>query len=123
MSEYMLLIFFLFTSLAEIEELITKNGGKIVELDNPKLTHIVLDQRDVGRRIELMTRTSKYVFFFYLYLCILLTQNRPKRRNIVISDWIQACLDEETLLDEECECSNCIYRRIVAESAVVAFMP
>ncbi|KAK7686237.1 DNA ligase (ATP) [Cerrena zonata] len=71
-------------SLAEIEELITKNGGKIVELDNPKLTHIVLDQRDVGRRIELMTRTSK-----------------PKRRNIVISDWIQACLDEETLLDEE----------------------
>jgi len=25
---------------------------------------------------------------------------RPKRRNLVLSEFIQACLDEETLLDE-----------------------
>ena len=48
-----------FTSLADIEEQITKNGGRIVDLNDPKLTHIVLDQRDASRRIELMTRTSK----------------------------------------------------------------
>lgn len=29
--------------------------------------------------------------------------SRPKRRRLVISDYIQACLDEETLLDEEGE--------------------
>ncbi|KAF8551211.1 ATP-dependent DNA ligase [Imleria badia] len=63
---------------------IEENGGKIVDLDNPKLTHVVLDKRDVSRRVTLMQRTSK-----------------PKRRRLVISDYIQACLDEETLLDEE----------------------
>jgi len=63
---------------------IEENGGKIVDLDNPKLTHVVLDKRDVSRRITLMQRTSQ-----------------PKRRRLVISDYIQACLDEETLLDEE----------------------
>ena len=38
---------------------IEENGGKIVDLDNPKLTHIVLDKRDVSRRIALMQRTSQ----------------------------------------------------------------
>ncbi|KDR80522.1 hypothetical protein GALMADRAFT_240825 [Galerina marginata CBS 339.88] len=64
--------------------LILENGGKIVDLDDPKLTHVVLDKRDESRRLELMKRTSK-----------------PKRRHLVISDYIQACLDEGTLLDEE----------------------
>ncbi|KAH0836356.1 hypothetical protein J3R83DRAFT_7909 [Lanmaoa asiatica] len=63
---------------------IEENGGKIVDLNNPKLTHVVLDKRDVSRRIILMQLTSK-----------------PKRRRLVISDYIQACIDEETLLDEE----------------------
>lgn len=67
-----------------IEESIVSEGGKIVDLDEPKLTHIVLDKRDVSRRKELMKRTSK-----------------PKRRNLVLSDFVQACIEESSLLDEE----------------------
>ncbi|KAI0051030.1 DNA ligase IV [Auriscalpium vulgare] len=70
-------------SFSELSKLITENGGRISDVDDPKLTHIVLDKRDASRRHELIQRTSK-----------------PKRRNMVISDFIQACLDEETLLDE-----------------------
>lgn len=60
------------------------NGGRIVELDDPKLTHVVLDKRDTSRRLTLNERTSK-----------------PKRRRLVLADYISACLAEETLLDEE----------------------
>ena len=38
------------------------NGGKIVDLDDPKLTHVVLDKRDTARRKKLMKQTSRYVF-------------------------------------------------------------
>ncbi|KAF8347685.1 DNA ligase 4 [Amanita rubescens] len=69
---------------SDISKSIIANGGKIVDLDNPKLTHIVLDKRDDSRRISLMQYTSK-----------------PRRRHLVISDYIQACLDEGTLLDED----------------------
>ncbi|PPQ67701.1 hypothetical protein CVT24_002757 [Panaeolus cyanescens] len=68
---------------ATVEKLIVENGGKIVGLDEPKLTHVVLDQRDQSRRLELIKRTSQ-----------------PKRRHLVISEFIQTCLDEGTLLDE-----------------------
>ncbi|KAF9563995.1 ATP-dependent DNA ligase [Agrocybe pediades] len=68
----------------EVAKMITEHGGKIVDLDDPKMTHVVLDKRDDSRRVELIKRTSK-----------------PKRRHLVISEFIQACLDEETLLDEE----------------------
>ncbi|KAL0953630.1 hypothetical protein HGRIS_004835 [Hohenbuehelia grisea] len=71
-------------SFAELSKTILDNGGKVVELDEPKLTHVVIDKRDDSRRVELMKRTAK-----------------PKRRHLVISDFIQACLDEETLLDED----------------------
>ncbi|KAJ3515533.1 hypothetical protein NLJ89_g1703 [Agrocybe chaxingu] len=71
-------------SLVRLSKLITDNGGKVVDLDEPKLTHIVIDRRDDSRRLELMRRTSK-----------------PKRRHLIISDFIQTCLDEGTLLDEE----------------------
>jgi len=70
--------------LVKVSRSIVENGGKIVDLDDPKLTHVVLDKRDVSRRIHLMQLTSK-----------------PKRRRLVISDYVQASLDEETLLDEE----------------------
>lgn len=46
-------------SLTKVLKLITDNGGKIVDLANPKLTHIVLDSRDITRRKDLMNRTSK----------------------------------------------------------------
>lgn len=48
---------FSFTSLSQ---LITENGGRVVDLNEPKLTHIVIDKRDDSRRLELMKRTSKY---------------------------------------------------------------
>ncbi|KAF8159664.1 DNA ligase IV [Crassisporium funariophilum] len=69
---------------AELSALITEHGGKVVGLEEPKMTHIVVDKRDESRRLELMRRTSK-----------------PKRRNLVIAEYIQACLDEGTLLDED----------------------
>ncbi|KAJ7504480.1 DNA ligase IV [Mycena galericulata] len=71
-------------SFAELAKLISDNGGKVVDLDDPKLTHVVIDKRDDSRRVELMKRTSK-----------------PKRRHMVIAEFIQACLDEATLLDED----------------------
>ncbi|KAJ3559037.1 hypothetical protein NM688_g581 [Phlebia brevispora] len=68
----------------EISRLITENGGRIVGLDEPKLTHIIVDKRDISRRVALIRRTSK-----------------PKRRHLVLSEFIHACLDEDTLLDED----------------------
>lgn len=35
---------------------------------------------------------------------LILTIFRPRRRYLIISDFIQACLDEETLLDEDGTC-------------------
>jgi DNA ligase-4 len=46
-------------SFSDISKSIVANGGKIVDLDNPKLTHILLDKRDDSRRISLMQYTSK----------------------------------------------------------------
>jgi len=71
-------------SLARIANLIEDNGGKIVNLDDSKLTHLVLDKRDDSRRRELMKRTSK-----------------PKHRNLVLSDFVEACIEENTLLNED----------------------
>ncbi|KAF5316619.1 hypothetical protein D9619_006679 [Psilocybe cf. subviscida] len=68
----------------KMEALIIEHGGKVVGLEDPKLTHVVLDKRDESRRLELIRRTSK-----------------PKRRHLVISEFIEACLEEETLLNEE----------------------
>ncbi|KAJ3527652.1 hypothetical protein NMY22_g9703 [Coprinellus aureogranulatus] len=72
-------------SFTEIEKLIKENGGKVTnDLGEPKLTHVVIDNRDDSRRVELMNRTSK-----------------PKRKHLVISDYISACVEEERLLAEE----------------------
>ena len=54
---------FLPSSFTELSKLITDNGGKVVDLAEPKLTHIVVDKRDVSRRLELMKRTSESVTF------------------------------------------------------------
>jgi len=70
-------------SLAQIAKLLEDNGGKIVNLDDEKLTHVVLDKRDDSRRRELMKKTSK-----------------PKNRNLVLSDFVEACIEENTLLNE-----------------------
>ncbi|KAG1735545.1 ATP dependent DNA ligase domain-containing protein [Suillus lakei] len=72
------------TTFDQISRSIREDGGRIVALDDPKLTHVVLDKRDDSRRLTLMQRTS-----------------RPKQRRLVISDYVTACLEEESLLDEE----------------------
>jgi hypothetical protein len=54
---------FLPFSFSQLSKSITDNGGKVVDLTEPKLTHIVVDKRDVSRRLELMKRTSKLVTF------------------------------------------------------------
>lgn len=46
-------------SFARIAKLITENGGKVVDLTDAKLTHVVIDKRDESRRLELIRRTSK----------------------------------------------------------------
>jgi DNA ligase-4 len=46
-------------SLDQISRSVVENGGKVVALDDPKLTHVVLDKRDDSRRLVLMQRTSK----------------------------------------------------------------
>ncbi|GJE90990.1 DNA ligase 4 [Phanerochaete sordida] len=69
----------------ELVRKIKANGGRITDsLDEPKLTHILLDKRDTSRRVELGKRTSK-----------------PKRKHLVLTDFIEACLEEDTLLDED----------------------
>jgi len=51
-----------------------------------------------------MKRTSKYVsetrYFWDVRLTFACTK-RPKRRYLVVSEFITACLEESTLLDEE----------------------
>ncbi|KAL5513056.1 LIG4 [Sanghuangporus vaninii] len=75
------------SAFTEIEDLIVSNGGRLTaDLDDPKLTHVVLDKRDTSRRKELMARTSK-----------------PKRRYLVLGDFIHACVEERSLLDEDGE--------------------
>ncbi|KAH9962641.1 ATP-dependent DNA ligase [Russula dissimulans] len=66
-------------SFERIAKLIQDNGGQIAELEDPKLTHVVLDKRDDSRRRELMKRTSK-----------------PKHRNLILSDFVEACIEENT---------------------------
>jgi len=92
--------------LDKVEALISSNGGRVAGLDEPRLTHIVVDRRDASRRLELMKRTSMYVVetqpFWDVHL-IFVCAVRPKRRHLVISEFITACLEESTLLDEEGE--------------------
>ncbi|PFH51893.1 hypothetical protein AMATHDRAFT_74590 [Amanita thiersii Skay4041] len=91
------------SNFSSIFELITENGGRIVPIDEPKLTHVVLDKRDISRRIELMQRTC-----------------RPKRRHLVISEYVRACLDEGTLLDEDVCTVGCIEMHVATISLDMA---
>jgi len=71
--------------MATIEQLITENGGKVTSnLEESKLTHVVLFKQDISRRVVLMRRTST-----------------PKRRHLVLSTFVSGCIQEETLLDED----------------------
>ncbi|THU99099.1 ATP-dependent DNA ligase [Dendrothele bispora CBS 962.96] len=71
-------------SLNDVGETIKKYGGRIVDLNEPKLTHIVMDKRDVSRRRELRKRTSE-----------------PKYRHLILSSWVDSCVEMHTLINEE----------------------
>ncbi|WVQ76196.1 hypothetical protein IAR50_005859 [Cryptococcus sp. DSM 104548] len=71
--------------LEEVEKLLRDGGGRITtDLDDPKLTHIVMDEEDNGRYVELTRRTSK-----------------PKMKHIVLPSWVEECASENTLLNED----------------------
>jgi hypothetical protein len=97
---------------------ITKNGGRIGNIDDPKLTHVLLDKRDISRRRELSSRTSQYELL--LNTINVLIPSRPKRRYMVLTDFITACLEEETLLDESgetarlCQATACLFLHFFA---------
>lgn len=55
-------------SFAKVKKLLIEHGGRVVDLDEAKLTHIVIDKRDISRRVELDRRTCKQVVLF-LNLC------------------------------------------------------
>ncbi|KDQ13109.1 hypothetical protein BOTBODRAFT_33972 [Botryobasidium botryosum FD-172 SS1] len=64
---------------------ITQNGGTLTnDLGEGKLTHVIVDRRDKSRRKELLLRTA-----------------RPKRRHLVLAEFIATCIEEDTLLDED----------------------
>lgn len=50
-------------SFDQLTAIIHDNGGRVVDLDDPKLTHVIVDKRDDSRRVELIQRTSKSVVF------------------------------------------------------------
>ncbi|CAE6385973.1 unnamed protein product [Rhizoctonia solani] len=66
------------------KDILVHGGALALGLSDPRLTHIVLHELDKSRRIELIRRTSK-----------------PKRRYVVLTSFISACVSEGTLLDED----------------------
>lgn len=92
------------TEFSTIETLIVENYGKVTSnLEDPKLTHIVLFKKDLGRRVELMRKTQKYVLTCHLWLeCIgLRFIFRPKLRHLVLTTFVKMCVQEESILDED----------------------
>jgi DNA ligase 4 len=45
--------------LQEVRNEVIRHGGVIVDLDDPKLTHVLYDKRDESRRVQLLRKTSK----------------------------------------------------------------
>jgi len=70
---------------ATVSKEILAYGGKITtDIHEPKLTHVVMDNADLSRRITVMRLTEK-----------------PKRRRFVLTDFIDYCVEEKTLGDED----------------------
>lgn len=71
--------------LVKVEKLLIENGGRVARsISDPKLTHIIMDDEDSRRYVELTRKTAM-----------------PKRKHIVTPKWVEDCVDEETLLDED----------------------
>ena len=65
------------------------------------MTHIIVDKRDDSRRVELMKRTSRCLLLSSTDCIVLMSDSSPKHRHVIISEYISACLEEKTLLDED----------------------
>ncbi len=73
--------------LADAEEKLRAHGGRVTDnVDDPGLTHSIIDDDDSGRYVALMRRTA-----------------RPRLKHIVLPSWVEESLDEDTLMDEDCE--------------------
>ncbi|KZS94450.1 DNA ligase 4 [Sistotremastrum niveocremeum HHB9708] len=71
------------SSLGGLTDKILSNGGTIVKLDDPKLTHVIFDPEETGRRLEIRRRVCKGI-----------------ERYLIVSDWVDACIEDGTLVDE-----------------------
>lgn len=91
--------------LKDAAENLAVNGGRITDdVDDPALTHIIMDDDDSGRYVQIMRRTSKYVVPLWSGGAWSGADPRPKHKHIVLPSWVTESLDEETLMDEDCEC-------------------
>lgn len=73
------------SEMSKLRNLIVKEGGRVTDnIDEPKLTHIVVHERDKSRRVELIRRTSK-----------------PKRRHLVVPAFVEDSVQEQSLLNED----------------------
>lgn len=52
---------YFFPRLVKSELDILSNGGTIVPLDDPRLTHVIFDPDDVSRRLQIRKRVCRYV--------------------------------------------------------------
>ena len=89
----------LWARLEQAAKSLRENGGTVTaDLNDPKLTHIIVDDDDSGRYAELSRRTSQYVHCLHRLAKLI---SRPKRKHIVLPSWVEECLDEETLMNED----------------------
>lgn len=78
-----------------------------------------MDDGDSGRYVELMRRTAKYVVAAESGHG---ADSRPKLKHIVLPSWVNESLEEETLMDEDCEWSRRPRLTISAQAGVEACM-
>lgn len=49
-------------SLKDVERKIKDHGGRIVDLIDPRLTHVIFDPEDTTRRLQIRQRIRRHVF-------------------------------------------------------------
>jgi len=70
-------------TLDDIAAKLRDNGAEIVSLDDPRLSHIIFDPDDTSRRLQIRKRVCRGV-----------------ERYMIVVGWVEACLEELTLVDE-----------------------
>ncbi|KAJ3791527.1 hypothetical protein GGU11DRAFT_694398, partial [Lentinula aff. detonsa] len=88
-------------SLDKLKEVIIGHGGRIVDLDEPKLTHVVINKRDTSHWMK--RNLNVCVCFLLCFLFLNKMGHRPTHQCLIVSDYVQVCVDEATLFNEEGE--------------------